>query len=87
MITDDQEAYILSKAYVPEHIVSLMVLISKGEAFLIDDYLCYAKDDWLIIIGYPLGREFTADRFNALVQEVTVRFQASAGMDSCLGNS
>ena len=31
--------YLLERAYVPEHILSLMVPISKGEAFLTDDYL------------------------------------------------
>ena len=75
MVTVDQEAYILSKAYVPEHIVSLMVLISKAEPFLISGCLCYLKDDWLIVVGYPLEGEFSADRFNALVNEAMARFK------------
>lgn len=54
MISPEEEKYILSKAYVPEHIVSLMVLISKGEPFLIEDYICFSKDNWLIFVGYPL---------------------------------
>jgi len=32
MITPEEEAYVLEKAYVPEHIVSLMALISKGDS-------------------------------------------------------
>lgn len=43
VISLEEEGYILSKAYVPEHIVSLMVLISKGEPYLINDHLCYVK--------------------------------------------
>jgi hypothetical protein len=30
MITLEEEAYLLERGYVPEHIVSLMVPISKG---------------------------------------------------------
>jgi hypothetical protein len=75
MVTVDQEAYVLRKAYVPEHLVSLMVLISKAEPFLVSDCLCYLKGDWLIVIGYPLEEEFSADRFNALVSEVMARFK------------
>lgn len=33
MITSDQEHWILSKAYVPEHIVSLMTIVSKENPF------------------------------------------------------
>lgn len=75
MITTEEEAYILSKAYVPEHIVSLMALISKGEPFLIRDCLCYVKDNWVIVIGYPLNGEFAQDSFKALFQEVTSKFE------------
>jgi hypothetical protein len=75
MITSDEEEYVLRRARVPEHIVSLMVLISKAEPFLINDCLCYLKDDWLIVIGYPLEGEFSTDRFSALVNEVMVRFK------------
>ena len=67
----------------PEHIVSLMVFISKAEPFLISDCLCYLKGDWLIVIGYPLEGEFSADRFDALVNEATEEVQASLCMDGC----
>lgn len=59
MITREEEAYILTKAYVPEHIVSLMTLISKGDPFLTEDYLGFAKDNWLILVGYPLEGIFS----------------------------
>jgi hypothetical protein len=36
MISAEEEKQILSQAYVPEHIVRLMTLVSGGEPFLID---------------------------------------------------
>lgn len=54
MITPEEETHILTRAYVPEHIVSLMSLISKGDPFLAEDYLGFVKDNWLILVGYPL---------------------------------
>ena len=54
MITPLEED-ILAKAYVPEHVVGLMSLISRGEAGLVEDFLYFAKDNWLIFIGYRLG--------------------------------
>ncbi len=54
MISPAEEAYIRERAYVPEHIVSLMTLISKGDPFLIEDHLGFVKDNWLILVGYPL---------------------------------
>lgn len=53
----DKEAWVLGRAYVPEHIVSLMSFISKGEPFLVSDYVCYHAEDWLIFVGYPLEGE------------------------------
>jgi hypothetical protein len=38
MLTPEQEKYILSHAYVPEHTVGLMTSLSGGEGFLLDDY-------------------------------------------------
>jgi hypothetical protein len=61
MITPEEEAYILAKAQVPEHIVSLMTLISKGDPFLMEDYLGLVKDNWLILVGYPLEGHFSQE--------------------------
>jgi len=43
MMTPEEEAYTLTRAYVPEHVVSLMTLISKGAPFLIEDHLGVVK--------------------------------------------
>jgi hypothetical protein len=69
MITLPEEEYILTKAYVPEHIVSLMVLISKGDPFLIEDYLGFAKDNWLILVGYPLEKRFSIERCEQVLEK------------------
>ena len=54
MLTKDQEKYILDNAYVPEHTVGLMTSLSGGEGFLVDDYFFCRKENWIILIGYPL---------------------------------
>jgi hypothetical protein len=59
MITPEDEAYIIKNAYVPEHILNLMVPISKGEPFLKEDHLVFVKDNWLILVGYPLEGNFS----------------------------
>jgi len=61
MITPEQRADILTKAYIPEHIVSLMTLISKGDPFLEEGYLGFVKDNWLILVGYPLEGIFSQE--------------------------
>jgi hypothetical protein len=68
MISYLEEEYILTKAYVPEHIVSLMALISKGDPFLIEDYLGFAKDNWIILVGYPLEKSFSIVRCEQVLE-------------------
>jgi hypothetical protein len=75
MITPDEKAYILTRAYVPEHIVSLMTLISKGDPFLIEDYLCFSKDNWLILVGYPLERNFSQERCERILEQAVDAFR------------
>lgn len=75
MISLEEELYILSKAYVPEHTVSLMAPISKGEPYLIDGYLCFSKDDWMILIGYPLDHDFTTEGFQRALDDAVKRLR------------
>jgi len=75
MLTPEEEAHVLSKAYVPEHIVSLMAIISKGEPFLIEDHLGFVKDNWLIFVGYPLDQRFSMERCEKVVKQVLERFR------------
>jgi len=76
MLTPEQETYILTYAYVPEHIVVLMTSLSGGEPFLIDDYFCCCKDDWVILIGYPFQQEFVFDKFEVVLEKVQKKFKA-----------
>ena len=76
MLTSEQETYILTHAYVPEHIVALMTSLSGGEPFLIDDYFCCCKDDWVIFIGYPLQHEFVFDQFQVVLEKVKKKFKS-----------
>ena len=76
MLTPEQETYILTHAYVPEHIVVLMTSLSGGEPFLIDDYFCCCKDDWVIFIGYPLEHEFVFNQFQVVLEKVNKKFRS-----------
>jgi hypothetical protein len=75
VITPEEEAYILKKAYVPEHIVSLMALISKGDPFLIGDHFGLVKDNWLILVGYPLDQHFSLERSEKIIEQVLETFR------------
>jgi hypothetical protein len=61
MLTPDEEKYILTKAYIPEHIPDLMIPISKGEPYLTEGYIYFLKENWIIFIGYPLNHDFTTE--------------------------
>jgi len=54
----------------------LMTSLSGGEPFLIDDYFCCRKDNWVILIGYPLQHEFVCDDFEAILLKVKKKFRA-----------
>jgi len=74
MISKAQEEYILRQAYVPEHVPNLMVGVSKGEPYLIGDYVIFAKDDWLIFVGYPLNRDCRPEIFATALKETIKKF-------------
>ncbi len=75
MVSPEEEAYILERAYVPEHIVSLMALISKGDPFLVENHFGLVKDNWLILVGYPLDRRFSTERSEKVIGQVIDRFK------------
>jgi hypothetical protein len=75
MIASQDEEYVLRQAYVPEHIVRLMTLISKGEPFLIEDHLIFVRDNWLILVGYPLDGSFSKERCEKILGQSVARFR------------
>ena len=68
--TPADERYALARAYVPEHIPSLMATISRAAPFLVEDYLGFAKDNWVIFVGYPLAQEFSAEQCDETIARV-----------------
>jgi hypothetical protein len=62
MISPEEERRLNAQAYVPEHLVGLMGLISRGEVFLQDDFLCLTRDNWVILVGYPYSGLFDSTR-------------------------
>ena len=75
MLTPEQEKYIFSHAYIPEHIVGLITTVSGAEPFLVEDYFCCYKDDWLIVIGYPLDNNFVMGAFTRVLDKVKREFK------------
>ncbi len=69
----EQEAYVLSHACVPEHLPDLMVGISAATPHLVDDYLYFTRENWLIFVGYPLEGPFTVERCAAAVARVVAQ--------------
>jgi hypothetical protein len=70
MITDDEKNEILKKAYVPEHSVDLMTRLSGGEPFLFRDYFFCHKEDRIILIGYPLRHDSSAEELDQVLTEI-----------------
>ena len=75
MLSSEQEEYVLKYANVPEHIPSLVVGISKAEPFLQEDFIFFAKKDWLIFIGYPLEQNFQEEHFSQMLEAVVESFK------------
>jgi hypothetical protein len=75
VITSEEEAYILERAYVPEHIINLMAPISKGEAFLKEGHLSFVKDNWLIFVGYPLDGNVSQVRSERILKQAVDTFR------------
>ncbi len=74
MLAEDEESFVVSNAYIPEHIVGYVVPISKLEPFLISNYLCYFGKDRLVFIGYPLGIDFAERIFEKILKKAVEKF-------------
>lgn len=75
MLTAEEQAYILDRAYIPEHCIGLMTHVSGGEPFLIDDFFTCRKENWLILIGYPLADNFSSDALKAAFYKIKKKFR------------
>ncbi len=69
------EQYALARAYVPEHIPGLMQLISQGRPFLIEEYLGFSQENWLILVGYPLAGSFSPDHCQHIIEQVVAHYR------------
>ncbi|MGD1968754.1 MAG: hypothetical protein PVI49_11885 [Desulfobacterales bacterium] len=75
MLSAREEAYILDRAYIPEHCIRLMTFVSGGEPLLIDDFFICRKENWIILIGYPLADNFTCDALQAVFSKIKKTFR------------
>lgn len=70
MITPEEQRSVLARAYVPEHSVELITMISGGEPILFDDYFCCQTQHGVIVIGYPLQHDFALGRFEGFLHRI-----------------
>jgi len=75
MLTPEQENYILTHAYVPEHTVGLMTSLSGGEGYLVDDFFFCRRNDWIVFVGYPLQQKFALDTFETVLEKIRINFR------------
>ena len=74
MLTSEQKHYMLTRAYVPEHTVSLITYLSGGEPFLIDDFFVCRTKDWVILIGFPFEAEFDTAGLERVIDRIRKKF-------------
>jgi len=67
--------YALDHACVPEHIPGLITQVSKAEPFLIGEYLGYRGANWFILVGYPLGGEYSQASAEQAISTVKEEFR------------
>lgn len=77
MVEPADEEYILRHAKVPEHVPALMAGIARADVFLTGPFVCLAKGDGLIFIGYPLEGEFSDDAFSSALDKAMARIRPS----------
>ena len=75
MLTASEQNYILTHAYIPEHLVGLMTSVSGADPYLIQDCLCCHRDDWVIVVGYPLQNEFRLDVLENVLSAIKKKFK------------
>ena len=75
MLTSQEENYILTHAYVPEHVVGLITSLSAGEPFLTEDHFFCRKEDWIILIGYPLQDRFDPAKLESVLENIKSKFK------------
>jgi hypothetical protein len=54
MLNTEERRLVYEHAYLPEHLPDYVEAVSGAEAHLLDDHLCFKRNDHLIFIGYPL---------------------------------
>jgi len=75
MLSPQEENYILTHAYVPEHVVGLITSLSAGEPFLTEDHFFCRKEDWIILIGYPLQNRFDPAKLESVLENIKSKFK------------
>jgi len=72
MIWPWRRARLRAGAYLPEHLTDYVLAVTGGGAGLIDGHLWYDRGDTLVLVGYPLDRNFDAARLAGVVRRALV---------------
>lgn len=74
MITPAERNYILSNAYIPEHLPDYVTAVSGTQPVLIEDFVVHQSSSQLIFIGYPLREPWNEARMMNVYEECKTRF-------------
>jgi hypothetical protein len=66
MLNNEKISRIYRYAYLPEHLPDYVEAVSGAKPHLIENYLCFFRQNHLIFIGYPLGNA-ALDRAQAYI--------------------
>ncbi len=75
MLKPQEEEYLKDRAYIPEHLPGYGAVISQTEPLLINDFLFYAGQGFLIFVAYPLKGKFNKKEAQKILQEMIKRWQ------------
>lgn len=75
MLSSAQAQYISSHAWVPEHLADYVTAVSGKEAFLRGDFVCYAGQGALVVVGYPLCQTHRGAELVQVLEQVSREFR------------
>ncbi|HSB68104.1 MAG TPA: hypothetical protein VLT62_02045 [Candidatus Methylomirabilis sp.] len=75
MLTPAEEGFVLTHAYVPEHVPGYVRAIAGAEPYLLEDYLCFRIEDSLLVNGYSLRAPSDETVLRRVIDSAVSRFR------------
>lgn len=70
MLTREEQKWVTNRAYIPEHLTHYLIPFSQMEPRLEGDFLVYAKDKTISLIGYPLQDSFSQEKLQQVADKL-----------------